>query len=241
IHLVLLIYEVTRPGPLFRYDPIWGCYIVNILLPNINNELDDVIVWRDVRGVFHRFLVAGAWDFLWLRADVVDWYHVVWFPHCIPRHALHMWLMINEKLKTQDRLRQWDVGPSIDLNLLRCPLCEMVPDSHSHLFLNVRSLLRDPRFPMLSLGLFLLLRLIAYGMNGIQDCLTRGSRMKPGTFKFKKMATRSRLLLDQWKIPSSCFDHDGSSRLSWIVFAPIVLLLVCGMLAGFHVLVLVYV
>ncbi|GKF91008.1 hypothetical protein Tco_0274709, partial [Tanacetum coccineum] len=27
IHLVLLIYEVTRPGPLFRCDPIWGCYI----------------------------------------------------------------------------------------------------------------------------------------------------------------------------------------------------------------------
>ncbi|GKB97996.1 putative ribonuclease H-like domain-containing protein, partial [Tanacetum coccineum] len=25
-YLVLLIYEVTRPGPLFRCDPIWGCY-----------------------------------------------------------------------------------------------------------------------------------------------------------------------------------------------------------------------
>ncbi|GJW50500.1 hypothetical protein Tco_0091851 [Tanacetum coccineum] len=26
IYLVLLIYEVTRPGPLFCCDPIWGCY-----------------------------------------------------------------------------------------------------------------------------------------------------------------------------------------------------------------------
>ncbi|GKA70749.1 hypothetical protein Tco_0776888 [Tanacetum coccineum] len=26
IHLVLLIYEVTRPGPIFHCDPIWGCY-----------------------------------------------------------------------------------------------------------------------------------------------------------------------------------------------------------------------
>nr|GEW34304.1 retrovirus-related Pol polyprotein from transposon 17.6 [Tanacetum cinerariifolium] len=73
-------------------------------------------------------------DCLRLRADVVNWYHVVWFPHCIPRHAIHIWLVIKEKLKTQDRLWQWDVGLSIDLNLLRCPLCEMVPDSHSHLF-----------------------------------------------------------------------------------------------------------
>ncbi|GJS20085.1 RNA-directed DNA polymerase, eukaryota, reverse transcriptase zinc-binding domain protein [Tanacetum coccineum] len=61
------------------------------------------------------------------------------------------------------------------------------------------------------------------------------------TIDFKKMSTGSRLMLDQWKIPSSCFDHDKSSRLSWIVFTSIVLLLVCGMLAGFHVLILVHV
>ncbi|GJV13950.1 putative reverse transcriptase domain-containing protein [Tanacetum coccineum] len=68
------------------------------------------------------------------RADMVYWYNVVWFSHCIPRHAIHMWLVIQQKLKTQDRLRQWDVGPSIDLNLLKCPLCDLVPDSHDHLF-----------------------------------------------------------------------------------------------------------
>ncbi|GJT98088.1 retrovirus-related pol polyprotein from transposon TNT 1-94 [Tanacetum coccineum] len=26
IYLVLLIHKVTRPGPIFRCDPIWGCY-----------------------------------------------------------------------------------------------------------------------------------------------------------------------------------------------------------------------
>nr|GEV86720.1 hypothetical protein [Tanacetum cinerariifolium] len=153
--------------------------VVNILVLNINNNLDDEIVWCDVQGVFQRFSVAGAWVSLRLRADVVDWYHVVWFPHCIPRHAIHMWLMIKEKLKTQDRLWQWDVGPSIDLNMLKCPLYDTFPDSHSHFFLNVRSFLR----------------------------------MKLVTFKFKNIATGSRLLLDQWRIPSSCFDHDGSSSL----------------------------
>ncbi|GJW85405.1 hypothetical protein Tco_0158550 [Tanacetum coccineum] len=66
-------------------------------------------------------------------------------------------------------------------------------------------------------------------------------RMKLVTFKFKKMTNGSRLLLDQWKIPSSCFDYNGSSRLTWIVFSPIVLLLVQGMLAGFYVLILVHV
>ena len=42
--------------------------------------------------------------------------------------------MIRQKLKTQDRLRESDVGPNVDLSLLRCPLCDTVPDSHAHLF-----------------------------------------------------------------------------------------------------------
>ncbi|GJT41701.1 hypothetical protein Tco_0941566 [Tanacetum coccineum] len=33
-----------------------------------------------------------------------------------------------------DRMRQWDVGVSTDLNLLRCALCDSQPDSHAHLF-----------------------------------------------------------------------------------------------------------
>ncbi|GKC95618.1 hypothetical protein Tco_1161060, partial [Tanacetum coccineum] len=37
-------------------------------------------------------------------------------------------------------------------------------------------------------------------------------RLKLVTFKFKKMTSWSHLLLDQWKIPSSCIVHDGSSR-----------------------------
>ncbi|GKA81906.1 sodium/hydrogen exchanger 6 [Tanacetum coccineum] len=258
--------------------------VVNIPISDINNDLDDVIVWRDVQGVFQCFSVAEAWDSLRLRADVVDWYHVVWFPDCIPRHAIHMWLVIKEKLKTQDRLRQWDVGPSINLNLLRCPLCEMVPDSHSHLFFEcsfasqvwfqVRAFTGMSSVPprLVDVLAFLIptkgssvsnvisrivLAATAYCLwnernsrlfkkkkstvDQIVQLITSLVRMKLVTFKFKKMTTGSHLLLDQWKIPSSCFDYNRSSRLTWIVFAPIVLLLVHGMLAGFYVLILVHV
>ncbi|GKB13175.1 hypothetical protein Tco_0847098 [Tanacetum coccineum] len=55
--------------------------------------------------------------------------------------------------------------------------------------------------------------------------------LKLATFKFKKMSAQSCLLLDQWKILSYCIVHDGSARLTWIAFAPIVLLLVRGMFA----------
>ncbi|GKE45455.1 hypothetical protein Tco_1472739 [Tanacetum coccineum] len=65
----------------------------------------------------------------------------------------------------------------------------------------------------------------------IVDVIISMVRLKLVTFKFKKISTRSRLLLDQWKIPSYCILHDRSSRLTWIVSAPVVLLLVYGMLA----------
>ena len=36
-------------------------------------------------------------------------------------------------------------------------------------------------------------------------------RLKLVTFKFKKMTTRSLLLLDRWKLPTTCLSHDGSA------------------------------
>ncbi|GJT64092.1 reverse transcriptase domain, reverse transcriptase zinc-binding domain protein [Tanacetum coccineum] len=107
----------------------------SIPVPNLSADCEDVLLWRNVEGNLRHFLVACAWDSLRARADVVDWFHVVWFPQCIPRHAFHMWLVSKQKLKTQDRLRQWDVGPNTDLNLLRCTLCDVVPDSHPNFFL----------------------------------------------------------------------------------------------------------
>ncbi|GKD93199.1 hypothetical protein Tco_1373036, partial [Tanacetum coccineum] len=46
----------------------------------------------------------------------------------------------------------------------------------------------------------------------IVDVIISMVRLKLVTFKFKKMSTGSYLLLDQWKIPSYCIFHDGSTR-----------------------------
>ncbi|GKB91561.1 reverse transcriptase domain, reverse transcriptase zinc-binding domain protein [Tanacetum coccineum] len=160
------------------------------------------------------------------------------------------------KLKTQDRLRQWDVGPSIDLNLLRCPLCDLVPDSHDHLFFEcafssqvwskVRVLCGMDSIPPRLIDVTTFINPISKGKTAVSilsrlvlaatsyyiwlerngrlfkkktsspdqivDVIISMVRLKLVTFKFKKMSTRSRLLLDQWKIPSYCIVHDGSSR-----------------------------
>ncbi|GJS96768.1 putative RNA-directed DNA polymerase [Tanacetum coccineum] len=66
----------------------------------------------------------------------------VWFSQRIPRHAIHLWLVVNRKLKTQDLLRQWDVKNS-GITMFNFPLCEGEPDSHNHLFFGCNSI----RFP----------------------------------------------------------------------------------------------
>ncbi|GJW34994.1 putative ribonuclease H-like domain-containing protein [Tanacetum coccineum] len=54
IYLVLLIYEVTRPRPLFRCDPIWGCY------NQLKGQLGQVNAVRE-RGV--NAVMTSAWRY----------------------------------------------------------------------------------------------------------------------------------------------------------------------------------
>ncbi|GJX43139.1 putative reverse transcriptase domain-containing protein, partial [Tanacetum coccineum] len=80
------------------------------------------------------FSVHHAWEALRPRGNEVHWFRIVWFSHAISRHSFHIWLMMRNSLKTQDKLRQWDVGVNTDLTLLRFPLCNTQQDSHAHLF-----------------------------------------------------------------------------------------------------------
>ncbi|GJR53134.1 putative RNA-directed DNA polymerase [Tanacetum coccineum] len=109
--------------------------ILNLILaPNLDENTIDCIRWRDITGVFSKFSVSRAWGVFRPRGNEVNWFRIVWFPHSIPRHSFHLWLVMRNSLKTQDKLRQWDVGINTDLNLLRCSLCNTQSDSHAHLF-----------------------------------------------------------------------------------------------------------
>ncbi|GKA95055.1 sodium/hydrogen exchanger 6 [Tanacetum coccineum] len=216
----------------FRGDVSWGWFhaIAQLQVPSLLDDIDDVILWRDWDGDLRPFSVACAWDTI------------------RPRVAI-------QKLKTQHRLRQWDVGPSIDLNLLRCLLCDLVPDSHDHLFFEcsfssqvwskVRGLCGMDVIPPRLIDVLafvipiykgrtavsILCRIVVAAnsyyiwleRNGrlfkktsspdqIADVIISMVRLKLVTFKFKKIYVGSRLLLDQWKIPSYCIVHDGSTR-----------------------------
>nr|GEY06987.1 hypothetical protein [Tanacetum cinerariifolium] len=207
---------------------------------SVNNFISDG-VWRWPLDWLSRFSIMAQ---VQVPYDVILW------------HDRDGVLRPFSKLKTQDRLQQWDIGSSIDLNLLRRPLCDLVPDSHDHLFFecafssqawSVICVFCDmdsipPRLidvttfiipiskgkTAVSILFRLVLAATSYYIwlernvrlfkkktsspDQIVDVIISMVRLKLVTFKFKNMSTRSRLLLDQWKIPNYCIVHDGSSR-----------------------------
>nr|GEU30804.1 hypothetical protein [Tanacetum cinerariifolium] len=98
---------------------------------NIVEGAHDLFEWRDGHGRVKNFSVSQVWSTIRYRSDKVNWYSVVWFLNCIPRHAFNLWLIIKQRLKTQDKVCSWDVSDAL-ANV--CSLCEMQPDSHEHLF-----------------------------------------------------------------------------------------------------------
>ncbi|GKD62853.1 reverse transcriptase domain, reverse transcriptase zinc-binding domain protein, partial [Tanacetum coccineum] len=79
--------------------------LANLNVPNLSNASDG-IVWRHISNGDSDFSVAKAYDCIRPKANEVDWFHVVWFSYQIPRHAIHLWLVMKRKLKTQDKLMQ---------------------------------------------------------------------------------------------------------------------------------------
>nr|GEV03212.1 hypothetical protein [Tanacetum cinerariifolium] len=92
--------------------------------------LSNRISTRDMFGAGLN-LSTKVWSSIRPRGDKVDWFNIVWFNFCIPRHAFNLWLIVKRKLKTQDMIRSWEVSDSLGTD---CALCETTIDSHEHLF-----------------------------------------------------------------------------------------------------------
>ncbi|GKE01812.1 reverse transcriptase domain, reverse transcriptase zinc-binding domain protein [Tanacetum coccineum] len=116
----------------------WTMYLLDkypmlttITLPNMEVNALDQLEWHNELGIPKPFSVAMVWSSIRPRCTKVNWYKVVWFASCIPRHAFNFWLVIKQRLKMQDKVARWDMSDSL---LTVCPLCELVSDSHEHLF-----------------------------------------------------------------------------------------------------------
>ncbi|GJX82267.1 hypothetical protein Tco_0331748 [Tanacetum coccineum] len=121
----------------WNWPPTWlvkAPILGSIATPALGSSRQDNMKWRDSNDNICEFSVKLAWEELRSRRNKVLWFHTVWFSHCIPRHAFHLWLVMIRSLKMHDKPKPWDVGPATDLSQLSCSLCEMQADSHEHLF-----------------------------------------------------------------------------------------------------------
>ncbi|XP_052627262.1 uncharacterized protein LOC128133760 [Lactuca sativa] len=101
----------------------------NFNLPVLDSLISDKVMWRNKSGKMFEFSIKKACEDLADFGLDVSWVHLVWFKHRIPRHSFILWLAIQERLMTQDRMRFWDKNKN-----LNCVLCNDQSDSHSHLF-----------------------------------------------------------------------------------------------------------
>nr|XP_043625498.1 uncharacterized protein LOC122596919 [Erigeron canadensis] len=99
-----------------------------ISVPILQLDKKDKVVWvnRNMQQV--EFSTTQAWQDLRCNWPTVEWKDVVWFKQLVPRHAFMLWLALQEKLMTQDRIARWKQIS------MQCSLCRNGIESHKHLF-----------------------------------------------------------------------------------------------------------
>ncbi|GJZ05760.1 hypothetical protein Tco_0539553 [Tanacetum coccineum] len=179
----------------------------------------DLVQWRDSNALLSSFSVGAAWEALIPRGNEDSWCRIVWFSHCIPRYAFHLWLVMRNSLKTQDKLRQWDVGVGTDLNLLQCAFCncmEHVPPCLHDILLELQPIANNRtvksvigRLIRAATSYFVwlehnnqLFKKVKRPPEELRDISMVTVRLKLLTFRFKNKAM-VHSLLSRWKMPST--------------------------------------
>lgn len=101
----------------------------SIQIPILYNDVPDKAVWVTNSGNITNFATKWVWKDMCGGGNKVFWKDVVWFSHSIPRHSFVLWMAVQGRLMTQDRIAAWK--PNDDM---KCVLCKLNQDSHQHLF-----------------------------------------------------------------------------------------------------------
>jgi hypothetical protein len=110
-------------NPARSEDPV----AIQSRLPEIVLGHVDKPVWTIARN--GSFVSSETWNFLRDKKAEVEWWHLIWFSYAIPKHAFILWLAIQNRLTTSDRLLVWGFnGDPL------CGFCHHVIESRNHLF-----------------------------------------------------------------------------------------------------------
>nr|GEU57500.1 hypothetical protein [Tanacetum cinerariifolium] len=95
----------------------------------INNEKEDEILWRLKNRKEDKFSIIRVYQDLCDNDGDVKWHKIIWFSQNIPEHSFILWMAVQNKLITQDKIKKWG-----SFDMMACPLCRKDMDSHHHLF-----------------------------------------------------------------------------------------------------------
>ncbi|XP_028106175.1 uncharacterized protein LOC114305299, partial [Camellia sinensis] len=93
---------------------------------NPSNSLDTPFWSLNADGVFS---IHSTWDYWRAKGPKVRWSKLIWGPPLIPRVSFVVWLAINERLNTGDRLQMFGIVPNPS-----CHFCQAPESNHTHLF-----------------------------------------------------------------------------------------------------------
>lgn len=93
----------------------------------VERSEEDTARWViSISGVYSS---ADTWAAIRTKHNVVDWWHLVWFPLSIPRHRFILWLAIKNRLSTGDRLVAWGYN-----GVSSCSFCRSCIEPRDHMF-----------------------------------------------------------------------------------------------------------
>lgn len=75
------------------------------------------------------YSVKSAWEVIRTKFPSPIWARTVWQSKVVPRWSFVLWLAVENRLSTRDRLVSW--GMNVDTSWF---LCSTDAESHSHLF-----------------------------------------------------------------------------------------------------------
>ncbi|GJV03161.1 RNA-directed DNA polymerase, eukaryota, reverse transcriptase zinc-binding domain protein, partial [Tanacetum coccineum] len=101
----------------------------NMHAPKLKQRCNDTFSWVENDGRRCRFSVKNTWNIMVQGDEKVRWYGLLWFSQCIPKHTFILWLAVQKRLSTQDRLARWYPSKTVSRSL-----CNECPNSHEHLF-----------------------------------------------------------------------------------------------------------
>jgi hypothetical protein len=88
-------------------------------LSEIRLSASDKPIWTISRS--GSYTCANTWDFLPKKKIVVEWWSLVWLNFDIPKQAFLLWLIVQNRLTTGDRLLTW--GFKGDTQCVFCRHC----------------------------------------------------------------------------------------------------------------------